>query len=96
MATQTCEACGKQALRDIIVNFGNTVEHVPSMESQYDLYGTPLDPLTTKLQLHLTLIFLSHTLQRVGELDQGRPVPRARLFALRADCMYATFLFIMT
>lgn len=35
---KTCEKCGKQALRDIIVNFGNTVEHVPSMESQYDLY----------------------------------------------------------
>lgn len=34
---RTCEKCGKQALRDIIVNFGNTVEHVPSMESQYDL-----------------------------------------------------------
>merc|ERR1711879_574099 len=34
---KTCEKCGKQALRDIIVNFGNTVEHVPSMESQYDL-----------------------------------------------------------
>jgi hypothetical protein len=48
MAMQTCEACGKQALRDIIVNFGNTVEHVPSMESQYDLYDTPLDPLTTR------------------------------------------------
>ncbi|CAK9099609.1 unnamed protein product [Durusdinium trenchii] len=30
-----CELCGGP-LRDIIVNFGNTFEHVPSMEAQHD------------------------------------------------------------
>lgn len=30
-----CEACGGP-LRDIIVNFGNTFEHVPSMEAEHD------------------------------------------------------------
>lgn len=33
---RSCESCEGGALRDIIVNFGNTVEEVPSMEAQHD------------------------------------------------------------
>lgn len=32
---RSCETCAGE-LRDIIVNFGNTFEHVPSMEAQHD------------------------------------------------------------
>eukprot|EP00927_Polykrikos_kofoidii_P057239 TRINITY_DN51356_c0_g1_i1.p1 TRINITY_DN51356_c0_g1~~TRINITY_DN51356_c0_g1_i1.p1 ORF type:complete len:349 (-),score=57.22 TRINITY_DN51356_c0_g1_i1:150-1196(-) len=32
---RSCDSCGG-SLRDNIVNFGNTVEHVPSMESEHD------------------------------------------------------------
>eukprot|EP01087_Luapelamoeba_hula_P008874 TRINITY_DN2257_c1_g1_i1.p1 TRINITY_DN2257_c1_g1~~TRINITY_DN2257_c1_g1_i1.p1 ORF type:complete len:372 (-),score=76.39 TRINITY_DN2257_c1_g1_i1:145-1239(-) len=36
----TCEQCDKESIknnmRDVIVNFGNTVEQVPSMEHEYD------------------------------------------------------------
>ncbi len=74
LPSQICEVCGNQTLRDTIVNFGNTVEEVPSMESQYDsawvqciksdlmvALGTSLSVSTSCACAHIQIITIIHT-----------------------------------